>query len=337
MRIIIYGILAIVIILSLTPNSFTAQYIPDELCMIKWGDATSQLKIVTPFSDYDTSMGPIESLYTDSWTYTDGPTQAIVDKNENIYVFSYGLNQFKGFAKNGNLLFNYSNGESQFWKSEFGYRNISNLYVDSLENIYIIFFPGLWYIGVIDKNEHIVDKLYPMGESANYEIDNFWPGSNDILSVAVHKNSNEVYLKYEKGKFLIGGSADWLAKDGNYYYACYIDTISLRFYKYSNPDSSGIPEVLDTTIISVTSPVFGSDFLGVDDSLYLYVLVGLGSEDRPSVLVYNSKYEQVYQIIPQEYTNKYQWRMGYWLHPNGDVYEFRCLDDGLHVIKWSKR
>lgn len=71
--------------------------------------------------------------------------------------------------------------------------------------------------------------------------------------------------------------------------------------------------------------------------MYQYVMVGWGNENRPSVLVYNSKYEKVYEIIPPEYTNMYDWRMGYFVRPDGIVYEFRCLDDGLHVIKWSKQ
>ena len=311
-----------------------ARYKPAEILFIAWGDSAHQLKIGEP--DYIEGDTTPPDPFADGWTETAGPTQGFVDKDENVYVSSYLFSQFKGFNKDGELLFNYSAEESEFWDGEFSGGVVSKFYVDSLGQIYVKFFPPYSYIPVVDRSDKLIARLFPLGETSELKVANFWPNSNDVLTVFMSSYERKINMTYKDDQFFLGGSPSWRARDGYYYYCRYVDSTSLHFYKYSDPDTNGIPPSLDTTTVPLETPVFGSSFLGVDDDLYLYVLVGWGTPERPSILIYNMQYEQVNQIIPPEYNNKYLVRMGYCVRPDGNVYEFRCLDDGLHVIKWSK-
>jgi hypothetical protein len=50
-------------------------------------------------------------------------------------------------------------------------------------------------------------------------------------------------------------------------------------------------------------------------------------------LGYNLKSKVVFPLAE----NIYKWFIKPFVSHDGTIYEFRCLDDGLHVVKWTKQ
>jgi len=55
------------------------------------------------------------------------------------------------------------------------------------------------------------------------------------------------------------------------------------------------------------------------------------------IQVYDINYLLKDEFILPQVTNKYYLTLQPFLRSDGNVYEFRCLDDGLHVIRWSRK
>ncbi len=311
---------------------FGGQYRSAEMCVIKWGDNIDQLKIGEP--DYDETLPPDST--TSKWIETSGPTQGFVDKDENLYISSYDFSQFKAFKNTGDLIFNYSADDSILLGRYLSKHIVNKFYVDSLGKIFIQLFPPYPALLIVDRLANQIDSISLENVYPTYHIGNFWWGSKDIISIMYSNYTQAIFITYKGDRIIPGGSLMWPVSE-EYYYARHVDSTRLRFYKCIHPDTDEVFEYVDTNSISLDSLIFGSSFLGVDDSLYQYVMVGWGSKNRPSVLIYDMKYQLAYKIIPPIYSNKYFRRMGYCVRPDGTVYEFRCLDDGLHVIKWSKQ
>jgi hypothetical protein len=310
-----------------------AQYQSTELCVIEWGDNSNQLKIAEPIYE-DENETPADS--SDDWIEKAGPDEGFVDRNENIYFSSGDFSQFKAFGKDGHLIFDYSSDKNNLFDSLFQINEVGNCYVDSLSHIYLIYSGILDYIPIIDTTGKLLNIISPQGVGSGKKIGRPDFNSDDIIGIYCPVGG---FYTYTKGAFREGGSTGWLAKDGYYYAAGMQDSSTLWFKKYSDPDGSGNPKWEDMQYRHINWIIDGAGGNPtVDDSLYLYVVMGLKSIERRCVMqVYNLKYELVGEIYPEPEVNRYLWHMGFYVRPDGTVYEFRCLDDGLHVIKWSKK
>jgi hypothetical protein len=309
-----------------------AAYAPEEMCVIPWGDSANQLKIGLPNYE-DVNFTPADS--SDDFVGTAGPSQGVVDKSENCYFTSHHFMQFKGFGRDSHRIFDYSKGEPEY-NGELFKSAIRNIYVDSMSNIYVVDGTRYDYISIVDTTGHLLEKISPHEPNSGIIIYNFYPNSNDILTIGC---KDRTFYTYQNGEIRDGGNSGWKAIDGYYYTARFEDSAHLTFVKYRDPDIHGVLSDLEETTIAITdnSP-YDIEFLGVDNdmNLYLYLIGPRPSDGR--VLVYDTAYNLKEEIIFAQERNQYMWYMAPYMRPSdGNIYEFRCLDDGLHVIRWSKK
>jgi hypothetical protein len=321
----------ILLYLLVIPPCIASEYISTEIDFVKWGTAHDQLMIDKPGYE-DVNFTPEDS--SDDYIEIAGPTHGFVDKNENAYFISYQFLQLKAFDRTGRLIFDYSKGQ-QGYNHEFFGNSLAKIYVDSLCRLFILEGMRQDYIAVVDTAGHLLEKISPKGLGSGVAITNMHPGSDDALIIYLHGDEHYVY---SAGKFHEGGSLAWFAKDGYYYYANY-ENSSIRFIKYRDPDIHGTPTSIEESFVASTGgPETNLVFLGVDDSLHLYVfLEGIEPADR-KVQIYDTSHNLLWEIAFPQTANKYMWYMTPIMRPkDGNIYEFRCLDDGLHVIRWSRK
>jgi hypothetical protein len=314
-----------------SPGIAFAQYTPEELCVIEWGNDPHQLKIDMPvWVDLNnTPADPTDDLIEEDGG---GPTQAFVDMYENVYISSYGLGYFKAFDSSGRLILNFSPGEPDY-DSLFGGHTISKFYVDSLCQIYLLAFPPLDYIVVVDTLGNLLDKLSPLGLNPPFGVCAMYFNSGDNLSVC---SCNRELYTYENGNFTPGGAMGWRAFDGYYYNAGPEDSTQIRFIRYSDPGLDGYSTDLLETFVPYNPYFFSVGILGVDDSLRIFVGM-LDSESNSRIQIYNTAYELLDEIVYTPSSNRYFKYIGSFMRADGTLYEFRCLDDGMHVFRWSKK
>jgi hypothetical protein len=309
-----------------------AGYGSSEMFTIPWGDSTNQLKIDLPFYE-DVNSTPEDS--SDDWIEFNGPKQGFVDKNENIYIASHRYMQLKGFDNTGRLIFDYSKGES-LYNPELFKTALRKIYIDSLCHIYVVDGMRYDYVGVADTLGHLINKLSPYGIGSGVIVYDIRFNSDDVLTICC---KGPTFYTYQQNSISEGGGRGWLARDGNYYNARIEDSTQIKFYKYDNPDVQGVAANQQTHFEQFSGAVPRySEFLGIDDNMLQYIyLVGHNPKDG-RILIYDTSYNLVDEIDFPNEENKYSWYMTPYMRPSdGNIYEFRCLDDGLHVIRWSKQ
>ncbi len=131
-----------------------------------------------------------------------------------------------------------------------------------------------------------------------------------------------------------------MASNMYYYSAIAPDPHILSFNKYINPDSLGTPSYNEIMDISLKEDSLDyAEILNGGDgsSLFVYVLNNDHDRSHYEVWEYDLAYNLLNKIIFPLANNKYDWAIGPFVSRNGTIYEFRCLDDGLHVVKWVKQ
>ena len=323
---------AIIFSLCCSYSRAGAAYEPNEMFTILWGDSSNQLKISMPYYE-DVNGTPSDS--TDDWIEFSGPKMGVVDRQDNISFASYFFMQLKGFDRTGRLIFDCSENTTRYNQGIFK-SGIANIFIDSLSRIYVVDGSHFDYIAVIDTACNIIDMISPHGIGSGIVVYGFSPGAADKLSIFCKDGTN--YL-YSDGAISAGAGAGWLSGDGYYYYSTLVDSSQIRFTKYHNPDITGT----GTDIQEIYKPLekheyYYSEFLGVDDSMNLYVYLVGPTPAESRILIYDISFNYTTEIdFPLDY-NKFGWYITPYMRPSdGNIYEFRCLDDGLHVIRWSKQ
>jgi hypothetical protein len=323
----------ILLLIVLLTAPALAAYAPEEMCVIPWGDSVNQLKIALPFHE-DIYNTPSDS--TDDWIELGGgPNIGVVDKNENVYFASYDFQQLKSFNVSGELKYDISMDSPSFTPNL--YQSwISNMYVDSLERLYVVGGSRQDYVALIDNRGNLIEKLSPYGENSGIIIDNIFPNSEDAFSFICR---NGTRYTYKNNEFSEGGAIGWKAIDEKYYYATVVRQDSIKFLKYQNSDLNGVISGLQTIIKPYTNTVSDkSHFLGVDENLDIYLYQKGTSPLVCKVIIYDNSFNYKETIDFKAKENKYMRYMIPYMRPSdGNIYEFRCLDDGLHVIRWSKK
>ncbi len=243
--------------------------------------------------------------------------------------------QLKAFNKSGGLIFDYSKGVPGY-NREYFHGWLRDVYVDSLLIIYILGGASQDYLAVVDTAGNLIEKLSPYGDSSGVVVASTFFNSNDVITFLMYDKN---YFTYMNGVFDEGGSPGWRAGDGYYYHANLIETNTFRFVKYEAPSITGQASNLQETIKVVDVPAaFDLHFLGVDDGMNLYVFETEQEEGKTRVLVFDTGFQLIDQIVFPDRGNRYLWYMNPFMRPSdGNIYEFRCLDDGLHVVRWSKQ
>jgi hypothetical protein len=55
------------------------------------------------------------------------------------------------------------------------------------------------------------------------------------------------------------------------------------------------------------------------------------------ILIFNDNFALNEQAYLSDLPNKYEWSINPFMRPkDGNIYEFRVLDDGLHVVRWAR-
>lgn len=314
-----------------SPVAVFAEYAPEELCVIEWGDKPHQLKIDMPvWVDLNnTPDDPSDDLIEEDGG---GPTQVFVDRYENVYISSNELNYLKAFNSKGRLILNCSEGEPVYEKLFSGY-TISKFYVDSLSRIYILSRPTRRYITVMDILGNLLGRINPLGLKSDFGVWRMYRNSKDVLTI--YTGNMEAYT-LENNAFTPGGAMSWKALDGYYYNAGREDSTRIRFIRYSNPDIEGRATDLIETFVPYNPYFFSVSILGVDDRMRIYVSM-LDSESNSRIQIYSTAYELLDEIVFPPASNKYWRSTGSHLRNDGTIYELRYMDDGLHIFRWSEQ
>jgi hypothetical protein len=312
-------------------TAYPAGYSGSEILFIEWGDGPNQLKIEEPRMEESEggNLYPVPG---------GGPDQVFVDMNDIFYFGSFTPGYFKAFNLEGNLRIDWEPGTPSYNDSLFG-NSIQCFYVDTLSRIYFDSFGPRDFIAVADMQGKLLDRLNPLGLGSGITISLIGANSNDVLSFACW---NDKYYTYSGGGFTEGGSSAWKARDGYYYDAIRRDSVTIRFYKFPKATPGGGYEDLDTVLAPFMGGSDGVEFLGLDDSLRIYLLTvtNIAGEyfNNYGIQIFTNdfKLEDTFNFDPTE-ENHYMWYEPIpFVRRDGNIYEFRCLDDGLHVVRWSK-
>ena len=306
-------------------QSFTAT----EILFIEWGDGPDQLRICEPFIEHN----PEDSS---EFTITDcgGPDMAFVDKNENFYFTLYYFRGFKAFHSDGSLLFDYSEGTPGY-KPEFYRNGVGEFYVDSLCRIYINGSFDYDYVAVVDTMGNLLAKLSPYGAGSGNRMVSLDRDSDDALLFRVRHDGQTMLYTYRNQQFIPGG-CEWLAADGNCYWVRKIGTSTIEFKKYGDRDSLG--EVGWEQIVTQQYPleIFNLGLSGVDDNMKIYLWIAFPETDEARVAVYDTLFQLDTEFVLPSSPNRYDWAMSPFMRHDGNVYEFRCTDDGMHIYRWVR-
>ncbi len=325
--------LLLIIILSLASPA-SAEYTVTEILVIPWGDGPNELEIRDPYREFSDDIEPDTVGFLIAGG---GPDQTFVDRDENVYFSSYPVNYFKGFDINGQVIVDYSAGKTEF-HDEFFRGMFRGFYVDSLGRIYCNGneLAGA-YVAVADRNNNLLDKLNPLGLESGAPVSIFRWGSDDVLIFDVEDHG---FYTYINGQFSPGGASSRRARDGIYYSARKRDSFTTYLIRSYTPDTLGRPASRDTTLITYEpGNLIYSGLLGVDDNMRFYVKCLDSSSTEKSVRVYDQglKLLDEFRFLPRQ-ENIYLWDTLYpFLRHDGNVYEFHCRDDGMHVFRWSKK
>jgi hypothetical protein len=311
-----------------------AEFTVTEILFIPWGDGPNELRIREPYLEHS------EEYPADTAGYLvpgGGPNHTFVDRNENVYFSSYDVHYFKGFDAAGNVIVDYSAGKTQF-HDEFFRGMFRGFYVDSLGRIYCNGneMAGA-YVAVADRNDSLLAKLNPLGVESGLGVSIFSWGSDDVLTFDVE---NHGFYTYINNEFSPGGASSWRARDGIYYGAWRRDISTTYLIRSYAPDTLGRPSSRDTTLITYQpGNLVLSGLLGVDNNMNFYIECLDSSSTEWSVRVYDQglKLLDEFTFLPRQ-QNIYLWDTKKpFFRPDGNVYEFHCRDDGMHVFRWSKK
>ena len=326
--------LIVLIIFLSSPISAHAEYTDTEILYIPWGDGPNELEIREPYREYSEddpadTVGFLEPAYV--------PNKAFVDRDENIYFSSLQVYYFKGFNTNGQVIVNYSMGKTQF-HDEFFRGLFDGFYVDSVGRIYCNGneLAGA-YVAVADKNDNLLDKLNPLGIESGVPTSLFSWGSDDVL---IFDSETGGFYTYHDNQFSPGGTIGWRARDGIFYKTERKDPYNIGIIRAHNPDSTGRPASEDTTYIPYEpGDLITTGILGIDDNSHFYISCVDSSSADKNIRVYDRdlKLLDEFSLVPKQ-GDTYLWESPRpFLRHDGNVYEFHCRDDGMHVFRWNKK
>ena len=309
-----------------------ASYTPSEMFVINWGPASNELKISeAAYNDY---MGTPEDSLDDYVELGGGPSDAFVDITGNVIFSSYDFGQLKGFDHYGELIFDYSHGEAGYNPGIFS-RSAEDYYVDSLLNIYVVDSDERDFVAVADYNGNLLEKLYPFGPDSTIPILSMYPKFDGSITFY---GENQRMVTYYNGQFINGGTPGFLAANGSFYSAKAVSPQKIKFNKFENPDSYGVAETRLFSEIQFPADSFHTAIiLDGGDGNRLFTFLSVQRPDGYEVWELDLSYNRLDRISIQLRQNKYLWGVNPFIALDNTIYEFRCLDDGLHVIKWTKQ
>jgi len=317
-------------LISIGSYAFCSDWTSTELCVIEWGPEENQLLLTekaindpgTPEDSTDDYIEPVR-----------GPHIAIVDVDENLIIGSFESRQLKGFSNLGDLIFDFSYGSDSYDSDIFQYAP-SVVYVDDMSNLYVQSDPGNKFIPVVDYSGEIIEQIRPFFQDPDAKIDYMSSAPDGSLFVF-----NEIYgwVTYNDGISSSGGSTGFKANDGSFYAVFKKGERTLEFVRFENPDSMTQADIQERTEVELeVSNLINVGLLNGGDGNTLYVMMAIGDFFSFEIWQFDFSYnildkltllnEPIYEaLILTPFVRK-----------DGSIYEFPCLEDGLHVIRWRK-
>jgi len=310
----------------LWPACLWAEYAATEILVIPWGDGPDELRIEEPYTD---GIEITPDSAADALFPSGGPHWGFVDVEENVYFISKDLHYLKGFHNNGKAFVDAAVDTSDYEASVIKYCP-TRMFVDSAGFIYVFFIHG--YPSIFNSNGDFVSILDPPGDE---------PYPHDIVSLDFYNFDEELNIHSYKGDFIFqngnftkGGYRDWKASDGYYYWGNRYDTSTFRFIKFKTY------AYIDTYYVKVDRKIGVGALMGIDLNDNYYMRYSESKDDFPLdilVLDRNFKEKDHFRLLPER-DNMYLWNVhnATFLRGDGNVYQFLCEDDGMHVIRWGK-
>lgn len=336
----------------LANNSTLAKYAATEMLLIPWGDSTSQLPIKFQHAS------PRRQMEGDNDQRHNYPGHFFVDRNGILYIGNQTLKYIKAFNSKGTELFtipsNYTKPERtnshKAIEPKIG-EQYNTLYftafcVDSRSRIYI---QSLIQRGDPGYNENVIiadstGKVKGVINSQKFGVNKI-PGEMKMNSLDVltfgNLNSQGI-MTYRNGILSEGGYDGWLGPD-DYYYTVRIDKAGydrertiVEFTAIGDSTNSKIADDVKQTVRPLKEPVSQCELLGIADDGRMFIK--LQKTGGITIQVYDKQYTLMDEIEIPHLKSKTRFNpyRNLFAAVNGDIYEFHCLSDGLHIIKWSK-
>jgi hypothetical protein len=318
----------VVVLLSLVPVMLQAEYAPKELCVISWGNETNQLLIEPEELIYGSAdSGDVE------YHAGHGPTQGFVDSNENIFIISRFFSQLKCFDRNGNLILDKSNLAPGIC----AYKPY-DAYLDSSVHFYLSVSPPLNYVPVADLQGNLINRLFPYTDTLKKIYRMYYDISGALF---FWSKDDSTYVSYNQGQFKTIDNTCMKANDGYLYTSAdcqWENPYAVKLIKYLSPERTDPPLSEDSIYIELPGDtVQYSELIIGGDGSRLYVMAGLNNDPNTYIYEIGLDYKIIDQISIPNPSERYPFTMSPFVDRQGHVYEFRFMDDGLHVIKWTKQ
>jgi hypothetical protein len=315
-----------------TFNIAGAVYQPNEIYLISWGTSSTNLKSIESSNEYVFQGGENYSRFR--WPGI-GPTQIFLDKDENIFINSSTYPYFKAFRPNGSLLMDLSpeiiGDVNEYYTSQ-----IEHFYLDSLDYLYFASYPPKPYITKLDTLGSIIGYLSPFDSTLGIPAENINYSLNDVLGITF--GDSGIFM-YEGGQFYRNGSSLWKGIDNRLYgaYMRGFQQLSTQLVIYSgiNPVNDKLTSEIESEI-AISDSAYSAHIAATDINGNIFITLGLKSKYH-KLIELNNKNQVVDSIIFPPIDTTIYIGIRPFISPSGNIYEFRCLDDGLHVIRWSKK
>jgi len=265
-----------------------------------------------------------------------GPYNQYVDASGNIY-FAFPYEDFRKYNSSGEIIFRKSLNVSRFAVDDSSYIYFTLLDLDKLN-----------LLNIIDNTGMLLDKKYEFSKD-NVKQDISWiKNQNGMIIIGNSKSSAQIYndkldiINYEKRN----------PKNSKGYYfnteTSRRKTLSTRRKSKSfNENYINLirsvytdGELKEKDIIKLDICRFNhtcGELLAIDNTDKFYFEI-FYREDLPrDIALVDSTMKAIYRIelIPLSETMGLDAKP--FIRPDGTIYEFRDLDDGLHVIRWSRK
>lgn len=305
-----------------------ADYQSEEICAIDWGNDINHLMVEPEELIYGSAdSGEVE------YHAGHGPTQGFVDSNENIFIISRYFSQLKCFDRRGNLTLDKSN-----IAHDLGSCKPYDVYVDTLSQFYLSCQPPLNYVPVINLQGNIINRLFPYSDTIkrihrlHYDISGalfFWSSGDSNYTAYI----NDEFKKIDY---------TWMRANDGFLYASEVcqweNPFAIKVFRNHSPDRIYPPISEDSMYVELPGDtVRYSELLVGGDGSRLYIEAGHNNDSNIYLYEIGLDYKIIDRITFPKTSERYLRTMPPFVDRQGHVYEFRFMDDGLHVIKWTKQ
>jgi len=293
---------------------------------IKWGDAADQLKITPEELYYGEDSLNIE------YHPGIGPSLGLVDDRENVMIISRQFSQLKCFDHEGHLILDKENLETGICRAD-----PVDAYIDSSSHFYLTIDPPLNYVPVADMEGRLLERLFPYADTLA-KIERMYSDISGELFFWANPDTD--YVAYGPYGFRRVANSCMMAANG-YLYAVHDCNDEYPFHilivRYYSPERLSPPLSVESTYIDMAGDsIFQAVLLEGGNGSALYVLVDRLRQNYGLIYEFDLAYEKIDQILTPYPNSKYNSRIAPFVDRQGRIYEFRFMDDGLHVVKWTK-